>query len=298
MADPIDLAADLRFTLAVPGHAPVTGALVGEGRRLELRVDDPVAFAARGDAAAVRGIAEALAEHGLVVAVVSGGHTLIELGETGAGWLQRRVTGSSNLRVASLRGAIAGARGRTAASAGVLPGRALIPPGTLRPLAPTFRRRLRSVTTTHDPRRGGNPRLVLTVGNARVPDSGRVIHPLRSDRTRIGSDEECEIRLEGLDPLHAEVLHDDRDEFVVLDHAADGTVRVNGLAGHRRVLRTGARVQVGEWSLAFRRAEYADHGRPYGGRIGGEAGHQRPQADVRRDLTVVEPPGAQDPATS
>jgi hypothetical protein len=149
--------------------------------------------------------------------------------------------------VASLRGALAGARGRTAASAGVLPGRALIPPGTLRPLAPTFRRRLRSVTTTHDPRRGGNPRLVLTVGNARVPDSGRVIHPLRSDRTRIGSDEECEIRLEGLDPLHAEVLHDDRDEFVVLDHAADGTVRVNGLAGHRRVLRTGARVQVGEW---------------------------------------------------
>ena len=29
--------------------------------------------------------------------------------------------------------------------------------------------------------------------------------------------------------------------------------------------------------MSFYREEYADHGRPYGGRIGGEIGHQRPQ---------------------
>ena len=29
--------------------------------------------------------------------------------------------------------------------------------------------------------------------------------------------------------------------------------------------------------MSFYREEYADHGRPYGGRVGGEIGHQRPQ---------------------
>ena len=40
---------------------------------------------------------------------------------------------------------------------------------------------------------------------------------------------------------------------------------------------TGTGVDLGEWHLSFFREEYADHGRPYGGRIGGELGHQRPQ---------------------
>ncbi len=37
--------------------------------------------------------------------------------------------------------------------------------------------------------------------------------------------------------------------------------------------------------MSFFREEYADHGRPYGGRIGGELGHQRTQpsrTDIRR----------------
>jgi hypothetical protein len=29
--------------------------------------------------------------------------------------------------------------------------------------------------------------------------------------------------------------------------------------------------------MSFYREEYADHGRPYGGRLGGEIGHQRQQ---------------------
>jgi hypothetical protein len=44
-----------------------------------------------------------------------------------------------------------------------------------------------------------------------------------------------------------------------------------------RILRTGCRLEVGDWVLVFARDEHADHGRPYGGRIGGELGHQRPQ---------------------
>jgi hypothetical protein len=70
-------------------------------------------------------------------------------------------------------------------------------------------------------------------------------------------------------------VHDDEDEYVVV--AVDGPVRVHGAPVTRQVLRTGARVDLGGRSLVFRREEYADHGRPYGGRIGGELGRQRRQ---------------------
>ena len=46
---------------------------------------------------------------------------------------------------------------------------------------------------------------------------------------------------------------------------------------HEALLRTGARIELGPWTLLYAREEHADHGRPYGGRIGGELGHQRPQ---------------------
>ena len=52
---------------------------------------------------------------------------------------------------------------------------------------------------------------------------------------------------------------------------------MHGAFVDRQLLRTGTRVEVGTHRLVFFREEYADHGRPYGGRIGGEAGHQRPQ---------------------
>ena len=39
------------------------------------------------------------------------------------------------------------------------------------------------------------------------------------------------------------------------------------------------RVEVGAWTMTFFREEFADHGRPYGGRVGGEIGHQRPQPE-------------------
>lgn len=51
------------------------------------------------------------------------------------------------------------------------------------------------------------------------------------------------------------------------------------------VLRTGARVQMGQWSMAFFREEFADHGRPFGGRSGGELAYQRPQFDPRTGTT-------------
>ncbi len=275
--------ADLRFSVAVPGHDEVRGTLTGRGKTLELRLDDPVAFAGRADARAVRAVADALAGYGITVSVIADERPLLQVGATRAGWFQRRLTGSRHLRIVGLRGAAAGARGSARGGEGLLPGRSLVPPTTLYPLAPTFSRRPRPVvTTTHDPRQGGNPRLVLTVGNSRLPQSGNVIYPLARATTTIGSDESCDVQLSGLAPLHAEIVHDERDELVLLDRSRSGTTRVNGFQIESRVLRTGARVELGEWIFAFRRAEYADHGRPFGGRIGGELGFQRAQPGRRR----------------
>lgn len=92
---------------------------------------------------------------------------------------------------------------------------------------------------------------------------------------RIGSGSDCEIRLPGLADVHAVVVHDEDDEWVV--ETVGGTTKVHGVPVMRQILRTGTAVVVGEHRLSFFREEYADHGRPYGGRIGGELGRQRPQ---------------------
>jgi len=283
VAGSFELSADLRFTAQVPGYGEVAGVLTGQGRDLELRVSDPLFFAGRRDAAQVRSIASALADLGIRLSVIAGERLLLELGSTRSGWLQRRVTGSRHLRVVGVRGALAGARGRTRSSGQVLPGRELLPPTTLFPLAPTFNRPpLRPVTTTHDPRHGGSPRLILAVGSYGWPEGGRVIHPLRGARTTIGSGPDCDVRLEGLEELHAVVLHDADDELVLVDESGTATTRVNGMPVQRRILRTGNRVEIGDWTFAYWRAEYADHGRPYGGRIGGELGHQKAQPPRHR----------------
>lgn len=283
----LKVSADLRFSVEVPGHAPVCGTVTGSDSTLVVRVSDSAYFAGARDAAPLRGLAATLAAQGVSVAVMAGDSVLLELGREQSvppSWWQRRITGTPHLRVASVRGAFTGLMGRVRGSRteGVLPGRELVPPATMLPIAPTFMPGRRPVTTTHDPRRGGNPRLVLSTSNQRLPDTGRVVFPLRGVETLIGSAPECDIRLDGLEPVHAVVRHDEADELVLHDRSAAGTTLVNGAPARRgRILRTGSRVSVGEWTLAYRRAEYADHGRPYGGRIGGEAGLQRPQHDPR-----------------
>jgi hypothetical protein len=280
----VDISADVSFSVQLPGHAPITGTLIGTGNRLEMRLSDPAYFAGRRDAGRLRQLAASLAEQGVTVVVIAGDVELLEIGMTQAPWWQRTLSRSRHLKVASLRGALAGATGRVrrTGSEAVLPGSELIPPGILLPLAPTFGRTARRVTTTHDPRHGGNPRLVLTTGNARLPADRRVVFPLRGESTTIGNSPECDIQLDGLDAVHAVVVRTATDELVLLDRSRDHSTRIGGarLPEDGRVLRTGARISVGGWMLAYRRAEFADHGRPFGGRIGGELGRQRSQAGV------------------
>lgn len=275
------VSADLRFSVELAGHAPVTGTVTGSGNRLEVRISDPAYFAGRRDAEHLRKFAAGLAQSGITVVVIAGDVVLLEVGVTHAPWWQRSLTRSRHLRVASVRGALTGAWGRTRRSTAgsVLPGADLLPPTTLFPLTPTFGRSNRPVTTTHDPRRGGNPRLVLTTGNSQLPTDRRVVFPLRGEETTIGSAPGCDIRLDGLGDLHAVVVHGDDDELVLYDRSRDRSTLLNGarVPEQGRVLRTGARVSIGAWMLAYRRAEFADHGRPFGGRVGGEIGHQLSQ---------------------
>ncbi|MGN6162411.1 MAG: FHA domain-containing protein [Marmoricola sp.] len=271
------LSADLTFSADVPGRGLIEGTLTASGRRMVLRVSGPLRAEIGRGSRALRAFATTLAQAGATLVVYVDDVELFEVGDTRPGWWQRRLTRSRHVRMSSARGVIRLVRRGEGIAADDL-----LPPFTLLPLAPTFGAARRPVTTTHDPRRGGNPRLVLVSGESLEGLDSEVVFPLRNEVTTIGSGERCDIRIAGLEETHAVVIHDERDELVVHDRSTRRTTRVNGApAGQGTVLRTGTRVEVGDAILVYRRAEYADHGRPFGGRVGGELGHQRPQPDPR-----------------
>ena len=136
-----------------------------------------------------------------------------------------------------------------------------------------------AVTTTHSSYGSGEPRLVL---KSEYLWEGEVQpeFTLRPHETSIGSDASCDVVLPDLAEHHATVLHDPKDEYLVVNHGPE--VRVHGaVVTQTAVLRTGARIDLGAHRLTFFREEYADHTRPFGGRVGGEAGHQPSQPPQR-----------------
>lgn len=152
-------------------------------------------------------------------------------------------------------------------------------------------------TTTHDPGHGGAPRLALEQ-ESYLAGEPQVVWYLEGDLERepatLGSDPGCDICLAGLAPLHARVSRDDRDELWIRTDGPE--VRVHGRQVGAQLLRSGARIEVGEHVLAYYRDEYADHGRPFGGRVGGEIGHQRPQPPRPEDQGPEDQgPGRQGP---
>jgi hypothetical protein len=273
----IEVDADLGFSVDLPGERTVSGRVTGSGGALTLTVSDPFAFAGRQDSSAIRLAAEVLARRGVAVTVVAPSGPVVTLGAHRPPRWQRWVTGSRHIRIERGAGLWSLARGRARSTAGALPSSALLPPGTVWPPAPTLMRRRRRVTTTHDPEGGGNPRLVMAPGPHPQPGDVRRVFALRGEVTTIGSDPSCDIRLAGLEPRHAEVRHDQRDEFVLVRVGIAGRTVVNGRPVDSAQLRTASRVELGEVTLSFFREEYADHGRPYGGRLGGEFGQNRPQ---------------------
>ena len=266
----MEVDADLDFSVTVDGHE-MSGSLRGTGSDLDLEVSDPRLLGGSGTALA-RSVAAKLAARGIRLTISADG-PLVTLGVSRAGFWQRRITGSPHIAVASPVAAFRIVRLRRRAGKAT----PLVPSATPLPLLPTVLRRQRHPTTTHDPDGGGYPRLVMAPGPHPHPGDHQPVYLLGS-LSLLGSDPEGDIVLPGLSARHATVRHTDDDEFEVTSVDPDDPVRVNGApALAPALLRTGTRIEAGEWTLSFYREEWADHGRPYGGRIGGELGRQRPQ---------------------
>ncbi len=283
MTRSLRIEADLRFRLDddTSDGPPLHGTVRADGTHLAVTSDRLDLLAGGASGRTLRRLARAVARQGLTVGLGGPDGPAVTVGAVRSSLLHRVVTGSRYVRVDSWRQAWQLRRGRAATGVtdGTLPGRAVLglPPSTPWPPAPTFRRGPRTVTTTHDPRGGGRPQLVFSMGPAPQPGDRQRVHLLRPGVTTIGSSPQSDLRLDGIAPRQAEIRRDENDEYVLVDLAGEAPTRVNGEPGGQHVLRTGARIEMGPWTMSYWREEYADHGRPYGGRSGGELSRQRPQ---------------------
>jgi len=283
----LHLAADLTFDVDVPadGEQPAAhlhGTVRASGNRVQIHSDDLMALAGQPSRDAVRRVAEELAGLGLAVELSGPDGVVVTLGAVRAPVLQRLVTRSRHMRLGgwgrALRAVVA-RRGTAARSVSLTS--AGLPPGTPWPLLPTMREVPWVVTTTHDPTGGGGrPRLYLADTSDPAASRPVGVFHLPVDGVSIGSGEGVGLRLAGTDELQADIVRTDEDEYVLIARSTRLLSTVGGQQLPRQTLRTGSRIQLGPWRLSYVRDEFADHGRPYGGRIGGELGRQRTQPDV------------------
>lgn len=273
---------DLTFSYAEPpvGGMParaMTGTISGVGSHLEVRCDTLPQVSASTAAPLLRRTAAGLASVGLTVSVSGPDGLLMTIGAVRGNLLHRLLTRSSHVRLARVVQFVRILRPRAKASGGMTLAE-LMPPSTVLPLAPTFRRQARRVTTTHDPQGGGRPRLQFRAGRAPFEgDSTRSFY-LKPGVTTIGRGSECDLVLAGIDVVQAKIWRNDDDEYVLEALSETVPCYVDGRAVRGGLLRTGTRIELGNWVMSYFRAEFADHGRPYGGRIGGELGFQRTQS--------------------
>lgn len=281
MAPRFRVDANLEFSLTEPSGGGTSGSVQAAGTEVRVAFSSLDASLAQRmpSLRQLRPLAKLLAEQGLTLVVEGPQGPVVSLGAVNRTRAQRLLTKSPHIRLGKA-GALApfakrGRRPRT-------PGFSLLPPETPLPLLPTVRRRIvRRITTTHHTRGSGRPRLIFAqdsaAWNGQVPREFN----LAGERTSIGSSPSADLQLPGLEPVHAEIVHNDRDEYVLVRH---GVVTGSFGPAGSSVLRTGARLQMGQWCLAYFREEFADHGRPFGGRSGGEFAYQRPQLDPRTGL--------------
>lgn len=280
----VHLDIDLRFSVTSPADdsgpaSTIQGTVTADGTEVAVHVDDPSIFQPGSGVgwAGLRDFARELHERGLSLSLASPEGILLSLGDVKANAAQRVLTRSAHIRPGSVGAFTAWARARGSGATG-----SPMPPGTPFPLSPTFGRNYRMrPTTTHYAAGGGRPRLVF-VRDAEAWDGRPAeVFELRTESSVIGSAHDADLTLPGILESHAVITHTADDEYVL---TAEGAVTGStGLADESPyILRTGARIGIGPWRLVFVREEYADHGRPYGGRQGGELAYQRPQYDPRR----------------
>ena len=255
-------------------------AIRSESDVVHVRLDRIPGLAARPSPELIRGVAAGLLNQGLRVVVEGPNGRLMSVGAgVRTPWWQRPFVRAPHVRVHDLRAALRTLprRGRGATSAGIVPPAMLFtPPSTVLPLAPTVLRRQR-VSTTHDPAGGGGPRLYFPAANS--AGARLKVFYLRPE-VSVGDREDADLRLPGV------------AEYVI-EPAPEGLpIRVHGSRILRPTqLRTGARIEMGPWTMVYFRAEYADHGRPYGGRQGGEIDQQQWQPAARYQPDIREGSG-------
>jgi len=271
---------DLSFSFEEPttdglAGRSISGSIQADGTHLELFADSIPEVSVRSAAPLLRRAAAGLAARGLTLSVRGPEGVVLTIGAVKARALDRLLTRSRHVRLESLRTVARAVRQRSGSTTRLRLSE-LLPPPTARPVAPTFRRLPRRVTTTHDPSGGGSPRLLFAADSTQGLDT-RVFY-LKRGSTTIGSSDACDLVLTGIHALHAEVVRNDDDEYVLVHRESASPSRINGrpVVGEQ-ILRTGSRIELGSWVMSYFRAEESDHGRPYGGRIGGELGYQRPQ---------------------
>jgi hypothetical protein len=268
---------DLAFSYTDGAGAVTTGSAKASGTEVTVSLAGlaPLTGGGLPSLEEIKPLAELLAGKGVSITVAGPDGNILSLGKVDSPASQRLITRSPHIKLGKLGSLLPLVRqGRRKPK-----GMPLLPPSTPLPLVPTVQRKIkRRITTTHYARGGGRPRLIF-VQDA-VTWTGKIPREvtLAADVTTIGSGAGADVRLDGLEELHAEIRHDGQDEYVLVPNGpVSGSVSRTGPS----VLRTGARIQMGQWCLAFFREEFADHGRPYGGRSGGELAYERPQLDPR-----------------
>jgi hypothetical protein len=278
MARPsVRLQADLHFeSRSSDGSTEVTGSVCADGSTIDVSLSGPLVVGTPSRSV-VRVAARSLAERGLRLVLHSPEGEVVALGDVRAPWWQRLLTRSRHIHVTSFKQV----RRLTSGGGDQSTPAAVVPP-TLLPLFPTVSKLgPRPVTTTHDPRGGGGPRLVFAFSPWRQAGDVQRIEFLSRERTTIGCSPECDIQVDGLESLHAVVERNSDDEYLLTHVATAGTSTVAGIPARHSLLRTGSAIALGSTRLTYFRAEYADHGRPYGGRLGGEIDQQRGQPTPR-----------------
>jgi hypothetical protein len=123
----------------------------------------------------------------------------------------------------------------------------------------------------------GHPRLVVASDGhvmAGSSEAGGVQREFVLDRDliTIGSADDQDVQVPGLEPAHGEIRRDAAGNDYIYTHVSDGGFsRVDGSRVRSSSLHHGDRLELGAVTLVFQRDEFADHGRlSQGGREGGQ----------------------------
>lgn len=293
----LHLRADLDFRVESTGDSPeVSGTVRADGQTIDVFVSAPGAIAGGSSRPFARQAARGLAKRGLTLTLSGPRGKLITMGDVRTSWWQRLVTRSPHIALGGVR-VLPQLLSVSRRSSGGREMAAFAPPPTLFPLFPTTSSPgPRRIGTTHDPRGGGRPRLMFSLGPHPTIGQTQRVEILGRHRTTLGSGADCDIRVASLEPVHAVVERTEDDEYVLSHVALAGSSTVAGIPAQRSLLRTGARIDLGGVTMTYVRDEYADHGRPFGGRQGGEIGRQQPQRRPRpRSAEAGRPSTSRDP---